>query len=181
MTRREIEAKLGTLGDYVKIDFLTQCLKRGLDFDSKKFVQLKLSALYEEKKMYAEAAKLMSATAEINTTYSGKIGDYMKSVELFVKAGKFTESDESFLKALSCGNEMQKKDMKIKKKEFYVKQAKEELDRDKRKHAMLVYEKMITLDLMPQEKQEAQDKLLNLYHQLGKIKEYYNLKKQIGV
>ncbi len=180
ITKKEIENKLNSVGDYVKIDFLSQCLKKHLDFDTKKFVQIKLSALYEQRGMPSEAAKLMNHTAEINTTYQGKINDYVKACELYIRAGKFDEADECFNKALFCGNERQKVEMKINRKEFYKKEAAENLKRDKRKHAMVYYEKLLSLDLMPDEKKMAQMMLLELYNKLGKVREYINLKKQIG-
>lgn len=180
ITKKEIENKLNSVGDYVKIDFLSQCLKKHLDFDTKKFVQIKLSGLYEERGMPSEAAKLMNHTAEINTTYQGKINDYMKSCELYIKAARFDESDETFNRALACGNERQKVEMKIKRKEFYKKEAAENLKKDKRKHALTYYEKILSLDLMPDEKKQTQMIVLDIYNKLGKVREYINLKKQIG-
>ena len=44
--RREIEERLGKMGDYVKIDYLISCLKRDLDFDSKRFCLIKLSFMF---------------------------------------------------------------------------------------------------------------------------------------
>ena len=76
--RREIEDKLKTLGDYVKIDYLTRCLRENPDFDTRKFILTNLSKLYEIKGMYAEAARNMLAGADINTTYDAKISDFMK-------------------------------------------------------------------------------------------------------
>jgi len=43
LTRRDIEAKLSSVGDYVKMDFLQQCLKKNIDFDTKRFVMVKLA------------------------------------------------------------------------------------------------------------------------------------------
>lgn len=177
VTRREVEAKLQTVGDYVKMDYLTACLKKNIDFDTKKYVLNKLSAIYESRRMFAEAAKLMKASADINTTFDGKIADFMKSVDLFVKGGVYDEADISFTKAFALANAKQKEELKAKRKGMYTAQVKEYLSRDKRKHAMQTYEKILTLDLDAAERKQVQQELMALYEKLGKVREYYNLKK----
>jgi len=176
VSRIEIEEKLKNVGDYVKIDYLSQCLKKNLDFDTKRFVLLKLGEIYEQKKMFAEAGKMMRSAAEIATTYESKMNDFMKSAELFVKAGNFDESDSSFNKAVAYASGMQKDRLKNRRKEAYKAQAKEFVAKDKRKHAMDAYEKLLTMELSPEEKKEAQSNLLVLYEKLGKVKEFYALK-----
>ena len=103
-TRREVEEKLKSLGDFVKIDYLTSCLKQQVDFDTRKFVLLQLSKLYEDKKMFVEAGKMIELAANINTTFQNQINDFLKAAELFVKGGDFDKADKSFEKALVAGN-----------------------------------------------------------------------------
>lgn len=178
LTRKEVEAKLAIVGDYVKMDYLQACLKKPLDFDTKKFVLVKLAEIYDSKKMFLEAGKMMRNAAEINTTYEGKMQDFMKSFEMLVKGGFFDEAEVSFTKALICATELQKKRIKARKKEMYLAQAQEFLKKDKRKHAVETFERILEMpDLLPNERQEVQKNLLDLYEKLGKIREYYNLKK----
>jgi len=66
--RKEIEEKLQNVGDYVKMDFLQNCLRQQLDFDTRKFVLIKLAGAYELRRMFLAAAKLMKDAADINTT-----------------------------------------------------------------------------------------------------------------
>jgi len=179
ISRKEVELKLSKVGDYVKMDFLQSCLKKQIDFDTRKYVLITLSKIYEEKKMFLEAGKLLRASAEINTTYDAKMNDFMKSTELFVKAGVFEDADISFTKALACAAEKQKNDLKNKRKEFYNNHAQEMMQKDKRKHAMEAYEKLIELDLQGEEKKKVQTALLGLYEKLGKISEYGSLKKSM--
>ena len=87
VTKSEVEKKLASVGDYVKMDFLAQCLKKNLDFDTKKFVLMKLAEIYESRKMFSEAAKVMRGGAEINATYESKLNDFVRSGVLFVKGG----------------------------------------------------------------------------------------------
>lgn len=174
--RRDIEEKLKTLGDYVKIDYLASCLKKNLDFDSRKFVLVTLSNLYEKKGMLSDAARLMSFAAEINSTYQGKIDEFLKSADIFIKGGNFNEAEIAFGKAIACANEAQKISIKAKRKEMFKAQAKAYLKLDKRKHAMDAFEKLLTFDLTQEEKREAQSTLLDLYEKLGKVREFYSLK-----
>jgi tetratricopeptide (TPR) repeat protein len=177
ISRREIENKIANVGDYVKMDFLSAVLKKNLDFDARKFALTKLASVYETRSMYSEAGKLLRASADINTTYDSKLNDFMKSVELFIKGGNFDESDVSFTKALALANQRQKDEIKIKRKALYKIQVQDYVKKDKRTNAMKTYEKMLTLDLIPSERLEVQKSLMALYEKLGKVREFYNLKK----
>ncbi|NCN98969.1 hypothetical protein COU62_02755 [Candidatus Pacearchaeota archaeon CG10_big_fil_rev_8_21_14_0_10_35_219] len=176
-SKHEIELKLKGMGDYVRMDYLQRAMRSSIDFDTKKFVQIRLAKIYESRNMFKEAAKLIKNSADINTTYRGKIQDYMKSAELFIRGGGFDEADTVFKFALACGNSKEKEEMKNGLKNYYQNQAEYYMKRDKRNQAKKTYEKMMTLSLNDDEKKEIRGKLLNLYQALGLIKEYQNLKK----
>ncbi|MBX4212530.1 hypothetical protein KW787_03705 [Candidatus Pacearchaeota archaeon] len=179
VTRRDIEAALPKLGDYVKMEYLTKCLKQNIDFDTRKFALTKLAQIYESKGMFSDAAKLMTNAADISPTYDGKMNDFMKAVDLHAKAGKFDEADAAFNKALVCASGIQKDRLKEKRKEIYRAQAKSYMDKDKRKNAMLAYEKMLNLDISNDERKQVQTILIGLYEKLGKIREFYALKRNM--
>ncbi len=174
--KKDIETRLNSMGDYVKIDYLSSCLKTNLDFDTRKFVLVRLAELYEKRGMHAEAGRLLNGAAEINTTFQGKVSDFLRSAEMFIKGGSFDDAEVSINKAMACANDMQKKDIKNKRKEFYKAQAREYLKKDKRKHAMETFERLLSVDLNPEEKREVQSTLLVLYEKLGKVREFYSLK-----
>lgn len=178
-TKQEIEAKLATMGDYVKIDYLERVLKMHLDFETRKFALTAVAKLYENRGMFNEAAKAMKAASEINTTFRTKIQDYMKSIELFVKGGSFQDADFMFAQALALGNEKDKMEMRAVLKTYYLNEAKDLMARDKRNQAKKVYEKALNLDLNAQEKQHVQQQLLGLYEKLGNVQEFYRLKKSM--
>ncbi len=180
ISRAEIEEKLSKSGDYVKMDFLSACLKKQLNFDTKKFVLVTLSQLYESRKIYLEAAKLIKVSADINTTFKGKMDDFVKSADLFIKAGDFDEADASFNKALALGSTQEKVFVKNLKRDYYKAQAKIYLQQDKRANAVKLYERLLSLDLAVDEKKEIQKTLLELYQRLGKIMEYSALQKSIS-
>lgn len=176
--RRDIEQRLSKLGDYVKIDYLSSCLKKPLDFDTRKFVLLKLAEIYEQKNMFSDAAKMIQIAANINTTAQSQINDFIKAGGLFIKAGNFDLADSMFEKAFAYGDTIQKVMVKNAKRGMYKKQAELYLKNDKRKNAMLAYERLFELDLSPLEKREVHEKLLKLYESLGKIREYFSLKRK---
>ena len=181
VSRREIEAKLANVGDYVKMDYLSACLKKNLDFDTKKFTLVKLSEIYESRKMYLEAGKLLRAAAEINSTFEGKMNDFMKSMELSVKGGNFDDAEVSYTKALACADGMQKERLRARRKTAYINQARDALAKDKRKHAMDAYQKYLSIpELNSQERLEVQTALLALYEKLGKITEYGALRRTMS-
>ena len=180
ISRKEIEMKISHVGDYVKMDCLQAYLKKQLDFDTRKFVLTELARIYEERKMNLEAGKLIRMAADINTKFEGKMNDFIKSAGLFIKSGSFDEADISISKALANANDRQKVGLKIKIKDIYKIYAKEMLSKDKRKHAMEAYEKVLSLDLDPLEKKESQKNLIYLYEKLGRIYDYYALKKTMG-
>jgi len=176
VTKRELEERLKDVGDYVKMDLLSSALKKNVDFETRKFIFIKLAEVYEQRKMFSGAAKMMRSVAEINSTYEGKMEDFMKSNLLFMRAGNFSEGDVVFTKALGCATDLQKTSLKTERKEAYKKQAQEYVSRDRRSHAVTAYEKLLTFDLSPDEKRTIQTTLLILYEKLGKVQDYYSLK-----
>ncbi len=175
-TRQEIEAKLSKMGDYVKMDYLQRALTSGLDFDTRKFVLLNLSKLYEERGMYLESGKMMKNAAEINVTYKAKMTDFMKSVELYIRSGNYAEADVIFAQALVLGTDKEKTELKMQMRNYYLTCARAYNKADKRSLAKKSYEKLLTLDVGVDEKKQIQKELLVLYEKLGNIREYYKLK-----
>lgn len=181
ITRRELEEKIARVGDYVKMDYLQSALKSQLDFDTRRFALTKLAQIYEARKMYLEAGKLMRAAAEINVTFDGKIGDYMKSVDLLIKYGAYDEADISFSKAMGSSTEIQKNNLKAKRKDMVRVHAEDCVKRDKRAHALAAYEKLMEIpELMGEEKKRAQTALLDLYQKLGKVREFASLRNSMN-
>ena len=180
ISKAEVQAKLASVGDFVKMDFLQQCLKKTLDFDTRKYVLTTLAGIYEQRHMYLEAGKLVRNAAEINVTFEGKMTDFLKSAELLVHAVACDEARVSFAKAIGSANERQKPALRESYKKAHFTTAEEFLKKDKRNHALEIYESLLALEFItPEEKRKAQVAILPLYEKLGKIKEFMNLKKQL--
>ena len=179
-TRMEIDAKIKTMGEYVKMSYLQRAMKSQLDFDTRKFVLLELTKIYEQKGMFLDASKTMRAAAEITTTFREKIGQFMKAVEFNIRGNSFVEAERIFAQALALGNDREKWEMKQMYKQFHFAQAQSYLKNDRRNNAKDIYQKMSSLDLNIEEKTEVQNKLLDLYYRLGNVREYHALKDKIA-
>ena len=175
----EIEKKLNAMGDYVKMSYLQRGLESNLDFDTRKFVLLRLAGIYETRKMFLEAAKLVKGAAEINTTFKDKINEYMKTIELYIKGNNYEEADLVLGQAIAISNIKEKTDLKLRVKEFYNSHAKLLFQDDKRSQARHAYEKLLTLDISFSERFEIQKGLLEIYDKLGLISEYYALQRSM--
>ena len=176
MDRREVEAKISGMGDYVKIEYLSSLLQKGLDYDTKRFVLVKLAKINDDKGMAAEAAKCMNAAAEINPSNSGRVNDFIEAAGLYIRAGRYEEADITFNKAVIASSESDGVKIKDKKKQCYMIQADSFLARDKRAQAVKTYERILRMDLSNTEKRFVQGNLLLLYEKLGRVRDYYVLK-----
>lgn len=177
-TRQEIEARLKSMSDFLKMEYLENCLKKDIDFDAKKFCHLNLVELYEGRSMYLEAARNIARVAEIAVTFKEKINAYMRETELWIKAAQYDRADEAFRKALASGNTREKEEMKSSVKEFYKNQALAYEKANRNGNALTIYEKLLTI-AKDEENIDVKKKLLALYKRLGKIREYTLLKSQL--
>ncbi len=179
-TRKEIEEKFVGMNEYVRIDYLTSCLKSNLDFETRKFVLVKLSGLLENKGMFLDAGKAMKSAAEINTAKQNKINDFMKAAELFIRGGDYDMADATRQKLAQIveGEQLVLLDRIL--KETYRVQAKYLIEKHRRKQAIEVYEKMVEIEKMTNEKAELQKKLLELYESVGEMNKFILLKRKIG-
>ncbi|MFH1289839.1 MAG: hypothetical protein ABIH92_00345 [Nanoarchaeota archaeon] len=180
VTKKDIENRFIEMNDYMKIEYLKSCLKNHLDFDTRKFVLVKLSGLFEAKGMFLDAGRMMKSAAEINTNRQTKINDFVKAVELFVRGGSYDDADVVTKKAFSLADEKRIGEMGELVKDFYRIQAKVSVERSKRKQAIDIYERLLTLNLIDDEKEEVQQKLLDLYGGVGEMNKYRNLKRKIS-
>lgn len=178
-SKGEIEKELEGKGDYVKMSYLQRALKSRLDFDTKKFCMLRLAGIYEGRRMYLEAARLIKTSADINVTFKAKKDDFMKAAQLYIQGGNYAEADLVFKQTLALGGNRDKEEMKNNFKNYYITQAKYFFSNDRRNYARIVFEKVLGFDLSEQERKEVQEHLIGLYGKLGMVKEFYKLKKSM--
>lgn len=179
MTKKEIEQKFIEMNDYLRIEYLKSCLENQLDFDTKKFVLVKLAGLYETKGMYIEAGRAMRAAAEINTAAGTKVMDYIKAAELFIRGGDFEMTDVVKKKALQAGGDARREEIERAIKEYYKIQARVCIEANKRKQAAGIYEKMLGMGLDYLEKKEIVDNLLEIYEAFGEFNKLRTLKRKM--
>lgn len=127
--------------------------------------------------MLSDAAKTYEALAIAAIAFSEKRLYYIKETELFIKAGMFERADEAMKKGMNLGTASDKSEIYFVVKEFYKKQA-EAYEREMRRaHAAKIYEKLLEMNISSMEREEIKEKLLKLYEKLGKVREYFNLKR----
>ncbi|MCX6749190.1 MAG: hypothetical protein NTW17_00390 [Candidatus Pacearchaeota archaeon] len=178
MSKSEIEKDLQGKGDFVQIDHLIRFLKDQLSMDTKKFVFLKLAALYEKAKLLDEAARMQNNAAELAIAFTEKITYYKKEAELYIKSGAFDKAEKAMRDAMSQANLREKEDIYAFIKQFYKEQALVCEKNEKRNQAVRLYEKILEMRITETERSEIKAKLLELYKKLGKVREYMILEKQ---
>lgn len=174
----QIENKLKTMSDFLKMEYLEECSKQNIDLNIKRFCNQELSKLYTGRNMFSEAAKNISSVAEMAATYKEKINAYMAEAELWIKSGDYEMAEEAFRKSLAYGNTKEKQEMKEAFKALFLKQALMHEKANKNSNALKIYEKLLHM-ADDKEKLEIKKKILPLYGKLGKIREYTLLKGQM--
>ena len=177
-TRQEVETRLNQMSPFLQMEYLESCLNNHMDFDVQRLCHLQLAGLYESRGMLSEAARNMSAVAELAGTFKDKVQAYMKETELWIKATYYDKAEDSFKKAIASGNSREKDEMKKAIKELYIKQAQAYEKANRNSNALKIYE-LLLRTAEPAESIEIKKKLLNLYKKLGKIREYTVLSQQM--
>ena len=180
ISKSDIEKEIEGKGDFVQIAYLTEILEEKIPIDTKKFICFKLAEIYEKKGMLDDAAKMFNNIALISIAFSEKIKHYIKESELYIKAGVFEKADGAMKKAMNQANAIEKQDIYFIIKDFYKGQAEVYEKEMKRNNAARIYERLLQMNITDLEKQEIKKKLLELYEKLGKLKEYFILKKSLN-
>ncbi len=180
LSKSDIEKEIEGKGDFVQIDYLTEILEEKIPIDVRKFICFKLAEIYERKGVFDSAAKMFNNIALISIAFSEKIKHYIKESELYIKAGVFDKADEAMKKAMNQANVIEKQDIYFSIKDFYKRQAEVYEKEMKRNNALRIYEKLLEMNITDLEKQEIKKKILGLYEKLGKLKEYFILKKSLN-
>ncbi|RLG12605.1 hypothetical protein DRN73_01970 [Candidatus Pacearchaeota archaeon] len=173
----EIKKELENKGDFIQIDYLTKLLNQKVSQQVRRFIHEKLEEIYEKKTMYIDAAKICNNLAIESIAFSEKRRYHLKEAGLYILAGKFNETDEAMKKAMREANASEKIEIFITIKEFYKRHAKLLETKRKKNSALKIYEKLLKMNLSDREKKEIQEKILELYENLGKIREYMALKR----
>ena len=177
LSKSDVEMQISGKGEFVQIDNLNILLKQRLHRDTKKFIYLKLVEIYNKRKMFNDVAKMYEGLAGICIAFSEQIKNHIKATEYYIQAGFFDKADYSMRKALNEANSVEKNEINFTVKDFYKRQA-EEYERElKRNHATKIYEKLLEMSITDQERKEIKEKLMELYEKLGRLKEFYAMKK----
>jgi len=180
MTIEEIDRELSGKGDFVQIDHMTRFIKEETNPEIRKYVSIKLSDVYQKRGMFSEAAKIYEMLGEFSKAYADQTKYYVIAAELYIKAEMYFQADECVRKAFREITIKQQNEILKKIRDLYLSQAEMYEKVKRRNNAMKIYEKLLTMDISNEEKENIKKKLLELYESLGKVREYYMLKGKMG-
>jgi tetratricopeptide (TPR) repeat protein len=169
MSKGEIEKELRGKGDFVQIDYLTKFIDKKPPIHIKKFALMKLIEIYENKKMYNDAARMYEQLAINAISFSERIDFFVKEAEYYIKSGYLEKADSAMRRAMELSTIIKKAEIYKEIKEFYKKQAEICERESKRNNATKIYEKLLIMRITENEREEIKHKLLNLYESLGKF------------
>lgn len=178
MTKVEIDKELSNKGDYVQIDNITRFLKENPPIDIKRFLYLKLTAIYERRSMFSEEADMYNKLTEISMVPAEKSDYLIKATECYIKAGFFDKADLMMNRATGEVKELERRRIINSIIDFYKKQAQVYEKEKRRNKAMKTYEKILSMNIVSSEKEEIQKKLAELYRELGMVGEYMRLQEK---
>jgi len=179
ISKEEIDKFVLGKGDFVQIDHLSELLKENLSLDIKKYVALKLVDIYERRSMLTDAAKMFDLIALNSIAFTEKMKNYVRSAGMFIRAGEFERAEETVRKAQSYANASEKNEINFIIKDFYKRQAEIYEKEIRRASAVKIYERLLEMNLNEEERKEVKEKLLDLYERLGRMREYFDLKKGV--
>lgn len=177
LSKSDIENKISRKGDFIQISYLSDLLKQRLHRDTKRFVYLKLIEIYNRKHMFNDAAKMHEGLAGICIAFSEQIKNYLKATEYYIRAGFFEKADYAMKKAFNEANSVERNEIIISVKDFYKNLAEEYARQLKRNSATKIYEKLLQMSITDLERKEIKGKLMDLYEKLGRLKEFYAMKR----
>lgn len=169
MSKSEIEKELNGKGDFVQIDYLTKFIDKKPPINMKKFALMKLIEIYENKKMFNDAARMYEQLAINALTFTERIEHFIKEAEYYIKSGYLEKADSAMRRAMEMSTIVKKAEIYRQMKDFYIKQA-EICEREaKRNNAAKIYEKLLIMRISEGERDKIKQKLLSLYESLGKF------------
>jgi len=171
MSKSEIERELNGKGDFIQIDYLNRFIAQKPPLHEKKFAFMKLIEIYETKKMFNDVAKIWNNLSMLALSPQERIDYLIKETKAHIQGGRFDEADSVMRRAMEEVTIVKKTDIYDEIKKFYRQQAENYEKENRRNHAVKIYEKLLSLKITEQERNEVKGKLLALYEQLGKFRE----------
>ena len=172
MSKSEIERELKGKGDFIQIDYLNRFIAQKPPLHEKKFAFTKLISIYEAKKMFNDVAKIYNNLALLALSSQERIDYLIRETKAYIQGGRFDEADSVMRRAMDEVTIVKKADIYEDIKKFYRNEAGNYEKENKRNHAIKVYEKLLSMKISENERNEVKSKLLGLYDQLGKFREY---------
>lgn len=176
--RGEIEARASKMSDFLKMEYLENCLKRFSDIEILRYCYAELSRLYEKNIMYHEAIKYIEKFQEVCISQREKIQAYIREIELLVKGGYYERVNFAYSKLLEIASPKELIEIENKIINMYKSEAEKFEKANKNALALKVYERLARA-VKDSEKPEIKNKILILYKKLGKVRESLELEREL--
>jgi len=177
-TRGEIEARASKMSDFLKMEYLENCMKQLHDVEILRYCYLELSKLYERNVMYTEAIKYIAKFQEVCITQREKIQAYIREIELLIKSGNYDRVEFAYHKIADIAPAKELFELENKVISLYKQEAEKFEKQSKNAWALKAYERLLKL-VKDSEKKQVKEKLLVLYKKLGKVRESLELEREL--
>jgi hypothetical protein len=177
-TKNEIESKVRTMSDFLRMEYLELCSKKFNDIEILRYCYKELSDLYEKKFMYAEALKYVSKLKGLVILRKEKVECILKEIELLIKNGFYNKADIMFLDALRVLDEQERFELKRNVTNLYNEEAKKFERVNKNTSLLKVYESLISY-VRDDEVNQVKKKMIESYKRLGRVRESLMLEKEL--
>jgi len=175
-TIQEVEEKLASMSDFLKMEYLEQMSRKQNPLDVGKYVRQQMAKVYADKGMYSNASRQLEAWAEMSVTFKEKIEAYLQEIEMWIKAGEYITADDIMKRALANATLAEKANIKARIRQAYSNQAIMFEKRNERNRALKIYEKLYSIETETGERESLRQKLLELYDKTGRVRDFMMLR-----
>jgi tetratricopeptide (TPR) repeat protein len=177
--KKEIEEKALKMSEFLRMEYLENCLKKFTDVEILRYCYAELSRLYERNVMYTESIKYIAKFQEVAISPRDKLQAYVREIELLIKSGSYDRVEYCYNRLFQIVNPKELFEIETKIIALYRGEGEKFEKTNKNSLALKVYEKLLKL-VKDSEKLDVKKKLFGLYKKLGKVRESLEIEREIG-
>ncbi|MBU2523287.1 MAG: hypothetical protein KKE23_03290 [Nanoarchaeota archaeon] len=173
----DVRFRLKTLSPMLQQEYLENLLRRlNLDPNIRLMCSREVTELYVRRGLWANAAKIMESAAIFIHNQNIKKDIYKQAAVLYLRAMDLLLAEDCFRKTLENAMEKEKPFLKREIEQIHFTEAANMENIGKRAKAVEVYERMRRLGPDPILQRKINEKLVVLYENLGRIRDYIDLR-----
>ncbi|MFA5723490.1 MAG: hypothetical protein WC979_04505 [Candidatus Pacearchaeota archaeon] len=177
--KKEIEERALKMSEFLRMEYLENCLKKFTDVEILRYCYSELSRLYERNVMYTEAIKYIAKFQEVAISPRDRLQAYIREIELLIKSGAYDRVEYCYSRLAQSATPKEIYEIETKIITLYKIEGQKFEKTNKNSLAIKVYEKLLKL-VKDSEKTEVKKKLLVLYKKLGRVRESLEIERELG-